>query len=283
MTKGWFITFEGGEGAGKTLQAKMIKDYLELKGFDVVLTREPGGTELAEKIRQILIGPDVKDMDGITEVFLYAAARREHFKDVIRPALEAGKIVISDRFFDTSIVYQGFVKKAMPWHEVLQINLKATNGAQPDLTLFFDIDPKVGLERIKQNSEREVNRFDKADMDFHYDAYYSYQALRLAFPARIKTVNADQTPGNVYFECLDIIEEKLGLKKKEELKLTTMYLNDKSSNVMAQPSHLIINPSGTEEPLLFLGNDGVIKWNGKVVTKDEELVSALRDLLTHTR
>lgn len=216
MTKGWFITLEGGEGVGKTTQAKMIKDYLEGKGFDVVLTREPGGVEIANEIRYILLNPDVEDMDGITEVFLYSAARREHFKEIIEPALEAGKIVLCDRFFDSSIVYQGIVKKAMPWPDILDINLKTTKGKSPDLTLYFDIDPEKALERIHKNDNREVNRFDKADLEFHQKVRCAYQTLADHFSHRIKTVNADQTPGKVYFECVEIIGEKLGLTKKVE-------------------------------------------------------------------
>lgn len=291
MTQGWFITYEGGEGAGKTVQTQMMKNYLEGKGFDVVLTREPGGTELAEKIRTVLIGPDVKDMDAITEVFLYAAARREHFKDIIEPALDAGKVVISDRFFDTSIVYQGMVKKGIDWRDILRINRNATKGKVPDLTIYLDIDPQIALERINQNKEREVNRFDKADLPFHYSVRSAYQKLLCEFPNRIKRVNADQTPGPVYMDCLEIVKDELGLNKKEpkwtNCELTNGWVHSNIGKLsvgknLFDYSSLVINPGGTEEPLLYLGRDGVIKWNGRVVTKDEELVAALRDLLTHT-
>lgn len=205
MTRGGFITFEGGEGAGKTVQIKKVKEYLESQGYDVIATREPGGVKVAEKIREVLIGPDVEDMDAITEVFLYAAARREHFKEVIQPAMDEGKIVLSDRFFDSSIVYQGLVKNAMKWTHILDINLKATEGKQPDLTIYFDIGPNKALSRIKINSDREVNRFDRASMDFHYQVRNSYRYLCECFPKRMKMINADNSIENVFNQCMNLI------------------------------------------------------------------------------
>lgn len=292
MTKGWFITFEGGEGAGKTAVSQLVKHYLEAQGFEVVLTREPGGVKVAEQIRNILIGPDVEDMDGITEVFLYAAARREHFKDVIQPALDEGKVVLSDRFFDTSLVYQGFVKQSMPWNQILDINLKATNGKQPDLTLYFDIDPKKALERIKENTYREVNRFDKAGIDFHYSVSGGYDDLCASFPDRIKRVNADQTPGQVCDDCLNIINEKLGLKKKvtpitvyESVKLDSFAIPN-GTFVAIDPrnfpsSFTFSGPNGKE--ILKLNGDGTAYWNGKQIEADKELVDAMREFLSKTR
>lgn len=204
-----FITFEGGEGSGKTLQIQKLKSHLESLGHEVIATREPGGLPIAEKIRQVLIGQDVDDMDGMTEVLLYAAARREHFIHVIKPALDAGKIVLSDRFYDSSVVYQGLVKWALSWKEIEAINLKVTGGLPPDITLYLDIEPEKALERIKQNSEREVNRFDKANLDFHHQVRYGYLAWQTCNQERIVRINADQTPEEVSQDCIALVTELL--------------------------------------------------------------------------
>lgn len=285
MTKGWFITFEGGEGAGKTFMLNKVKGYLETLGYDVVATREPGGTELAEKIRNLLIGPEVENMDAITEVLLYAAARREHFKDVIQPALNAKKIVLSDRFFDTSLVYQGLVKKGMRWDQILDINLKATNGKQPDLTIYFDIEPEKGLKRIKTNSQREVNRFDKADLEFHHAARHGYLALKACFPERIKMVDADQYPENVFDDVIEIIFNKLELPSIHTIKFN----RDKSTLAVAEsiitenaanhvPPNYIFQGVNQQETLKITA-DGEIYWKGRKIEADKELVDAFREFL----
>lgn len=192
---GYFITIEGGEGAGKTVQIKLLKEHLESLGNEVVSTREPGGVDLAEKIRYLLLNPDVTDMDGMTEILLYAAARREHFIKVIRPALKIGKIVICDRFFDSSFVYQGLVK-GFGLKNVFDVNMMAVDNTMPNLTILLDLDPSIGLERIHQN-DREQNRFDKASIDFHESVRSAYQHLAELFQERIVKVDASGTVDEV--------------------------------------------------------------------------------------
>lgn len=144
--KGLFITFEGPDGSGKTTQINMLKGYLENKGFEVVLTREPGGTELGEDIRRILLDLKHKDMDEKAEMLLYAAARAQHVSKLIKPALLQGKIVLCDRFVDSSYAYQG-VGRGLGIKLVEQVNEIALSGVYPDLTIFLNIEPKMGLAR----------------------------------------------------------------------------------------------------------------------------------------
>lgn len=221
MTKhnGYFITLEGGEGAGKTEQMHRLKTYIESLGYEVVATREPGGVEVAEKIRQILIGPDVKDMDPMTEVLLYAAARREHLTHVILPALQEGKVVISDRYFDSSIVYQGVVRE-VGWEKVYNINLEATDHTIPDTTFFFDVAPEVGLSRISSNDDREKNRFDKESLDFHQKVRVGYYSVGVTvFKERFIPINANKTIEQVFRDLSTVVEYRLHNWKENKKKL----------------------------------------------------------------
>ena len=167
-----FITFEGGEGTGKTTQINILKKYLEDQGLEVIITREPGGVISAENIRAVIFDNEI---DPITETMLYAAARREHYIKKIKPALDAGKIVICDRFIDSSIVYQGIVRGAGV-DLVENINKYAINNVEPDLTIFFDLDPETGLKRISLRNE-QMNRFDKESLDFHLKVRKGYNLL----------------------------------------------------------------------------------------------------------
>lgn len=207
---GLFLTLEGGEGSGKTTQIVHLKSYFESLGYEVVTTREPGGVPIAEKIRWILLNPEVTDMDAMTEVLLYCASRREHFIHVILPALTSGKVVISDRFFDSSIVYQGFVK-GFGWEKVYQMNLEAVQGTQPDLTFYLDIPPAVGMARIQSNVEREQNRFDRASLDFHHKIRKGYQFLAAYFPNRIVSINAEKHAEEVSKDLISILHQRLKL------------------------------------------------------------------------
>ena len=167
-----FITFEGGEGTGKTTQINILKKYLEDQGLEVIITREPGGVTSAENIRAVIFDNEI---DPITETMLYAAARREHYIKKIKPALEAGKIVICDRFIDSSIVYQGIVR-GVGVDLVENINKYAINNVEPDLTIFFDLDPEIGLKRVSLRNE-QMNRFDKESLDFHLKVRKGYKLL----------------------------------------------------------------------------------------------------------
>lgn len=205
---GYFITFEGGEGAGKTSILHSIADKLQQLGYDVVQTREPGGIDIAEKIRNIILNPLHTAMDGRTEALLYAAARRQHLVEKVFPALEQGKIVLCDRFIDSSLAYQGHAR-GLGMDEVFTINQFAIQNAMPNLTLFFDIEPRKGLERISLNKDRERNRLDLEEIEFHDKVYEAYQLLVKRFPERIQVINADQSMEKVEEDSLSLITQYL--------------------------------------------------------------------------
>lgn len=204
MGKGFFITFEGPEGAGKSTIIKRIEEDLIQDGFDVVLTREPGGIEIAEKIRSIILDKSHTMMDGRTEALLYAAARRQHLIEKVIPALKNGQIVLCDRFIDSSLAYQGFAR-GLGIDEVLSINKFAIDNNMPDLTLYLDVTPEVGLDRIKKSKDREVNRLDLEAIDFHHKVHEGYKQLLSRFPDRITTINAERSEGEVYDDVKAII------------------------------------------------------------------------------
>ncbi|MBB4826786.1 dTMP kinase [Sporosarcina luteola] len=189
LKKGVFITFEGPEGAGKTTVLEEVAKKLRLDGYDVLTTREPGGIRIAEKIRAIILDNTHQEMDGRTEALLYAAARRQHLVETIIPALTEEKVVLCDRFIDSSLAYQGYAR-GLGMKDVLSINRFAIGDTMPDLTIFFAISPEEGLERISQNGEREQNRLDQEDIQFHSLVYEGYQKLLQQYPDRFITVDA---------------------------------------------------------------------------------------------
>ena len=161
-----FITIEGPEGSGKTTAVDTAVKELEKMGYRIVRTREPGGTPIAEQIRNVILDKNNVAMDQRTEALLYAASRRQHLVEKVWPALKEGKIVICDRYLDSSLAYQGGAR-GLGVDNILQVNSFATEGTFPDLTLLFDIDPKIGLARISANADREVNRLDLEKLEFH--------------------------------------------------------------------------------------------------------------------
>ncbi|GKV57834.1 thymidylate kinase [Sporosarcina sp. NCCP-2222] len=189
LKKGVFITFEGPEGAGKTTVLEEVANKLRLDGHDVLTTREPGGIRIAEKIRAIILDNTHQEMDGRTEALLYAAARRQHLVEKIVPALTEGKVVLCDRFVDSSLAYQGYAR-GLGMDDVLSINRFAIGDTMPDLTIFFNISPEEGLERISRNDEREQNRLDQESIHFHTMVYEGYQRLLKQYPDRITTIDA---------------------------------------------------------------------------------------------
>lgn len=201
---GHFITIEGGEGSGKTSILAVIKDELVRLGYDVLATREPGGIDIAEQIRKVILHPDHTSIDAKTEALLYAAARRQHLVERVLPALERGKIVICDRFIDSSLAYQGYAR-GLGMDEVFAINQFAIDKCMPDLTLFLDITPEKGLQRIALNEDREKNRLDLESLAFHELVYKGYHILTKKFQNRIKVVNADQIMEKVKEEALNHI------------------------------------------------------------------------------
>lgn len=208
---GYFITFEGVEGAGKTSVLHAISDTLTNQGFEVITTREPGGIDIAEQIRNIILDRANTKMEERTEALLYAAARRQHLVEKVLPELKQGKMVLCDRFIDSSLAYQGHAR-GLGMEEVYQINQFAIQDVMPDLTLLFDIDPIKGLERIRANKDRERNRLDLEAAAFHEKVYEGYQLLYEKFPDRIQKIDADQPLANVQQRALDAI---LSYVKKE--------------------------------------------------------------------
>lgn len=188
MKKGYFITFEGGDGAGKSTQIKKLMEYLESKGFDVILTREPGGTDIGEKIRQIILDPENKEMDSVTEAMLYAASRAQHVSQVIKPSIEAGKIVICDRFIDSSIAYQGYGRNL--GDSVSIINSYAVGEYMPHKTFLLKLKPQAGSLRM---AGREKDRIELEAASFHQTVYDGYEALEKEYPDRIVGIDASGT------------------------------------------------------------------------------------------
>lgn len=202
-----FITFEGGEGSGKSSTLKKIIEEFERRNIPFILTREPGGTPIGEDIRSILLSSNNKNMDIRTEALLFAASRRQHLKEKIWPALENNIYVLCDRYLDSSLAYQGYAR-GLGIDEVLELNSFATESTMPDLTFFFDISPEGGLKRIATN-QREINRLDKETLDFHHKVYEGYCELYKRFPSRIKRIDASKELECVVNECLTILKERI--------------------------------------------------------------------------
>lgn len=203
-----FITFEGGEGSGKTTALKKINQMLLDRGYQTVLTREPGGTPISEQIREVILNKANTDMDSRTEALLYAASRRQHLVQKIWPALREGKIVLCDRFLDSSLAYQG-VARGLGIDEVLHVNEYATEGQYPDLTFFFDLDPEEGLKRIAANSGREVNRLDLEKLSFHEKVRSAFLDLSQKFKDRYVVIDASKSPEEVADAVFAAIQKKL--------------------------------------------------------------------------
>jgi dTMP kinase len=199
-----FITFEGGEGAGKTSVISELAKSLEFAGFNLITTREPGGIKISENIRQIILDTNNTAMDGRTEALLYAAARRQHLVEKVIPELKLGKIVLCDRFLDSSLVYQGIARK-IGLDEIFLINNFAIENCMPKLTFYFDIDPKIGLARISKNRDREINRLDMENLDFHYSVREGYLKLLTMFPERMVCIDANRPLEEVITETKEKI------------------------------------------------------------------------------
>lgn len=201
--KGFFITFEGTEGSGKTTVIEKVEQYYLEKGYKVIRTREPGGSKIAEDIRNVILDVNNTAMDSITEAMLYAASRRQHLVEKVTPYLEKGYIVLCDRFIDSSLAYQGYAR-GLGIDKVYQLNLIATNGILPDVTIYIDVKPEVGLSRIKSNN-REENRLDKESIKFHENVYEGYRQVSLMFKERFKVINGEQERETVYNDTINVL------------------------------------------------------------------------------
>ena len=187
MKKGIFITMEGPDGAGKTTQIELLRDWLEEQDYEVVLTREPGGTRISEDVRRIILNPDYKEMNAMTELLLYTAARAQLVAEVIGPAIESGKAVISDRFIDSTVVYQG-IARGLGIERVYEINAHAIGPYMPDVTFLLDLSAEEGLRRKK--AQAELDRMEAEGLEFHRLVAEGYRSLADRNPKRIKKVDA---------------------------------------------------------------------------------------------
>ena len=193
QVQGKFISFEGPDGAGKTSVLRAIQRQLvdQLGADRVMYTREPGGNHISEQIRQVLFSPENTDMDGRTEALLFAAARRQHIVSEIVPGLRAGKVILCDRYVDSSIAYQG-AGRHLGEQAIWQMNQFAIDGLLPDLTIYLDVESEVGLRRIAEHRADQVNRLDEEKLAFHQTVRAAYLRLHQAHPDRIKLIDAGQ-------------------------------------------------------------------------------------------
>lgn len=203
--KNKFISFEGGEGSGKTTIINKLKVDLENLGLEVIQTREPGGSEISESIRQIILNVDNVLMEPRTEALLYAASRRQHLHEIIIPALKADKVVLCDRFIDSSLAYQGYAR-GLGIDKIYELNRFAIEDILPGLTIYLDLDPKQGLQRIKENN-RSCNRLDLETLDFHKRVREGYIIIANKYPERIKIVDGSLSKEELYQTVKQIVLE----------------------------------------------------------------------------
>ncbi|WP_040209921.1 dTMP kinase [Clostridium polynesiense] len=206
--KGIFITIEGPDGAGKTSIIEDLKNYMMRSQRSYLFTREPGGITISESIRDIILNTKNISMDPRTEALLYAASRRQHLVEKVIPALNNGRIVICDRFIDSSLAYQGYAR-GLGVDEVMSINKFAIEDNMPDLTIYLDVEPEVGLARIAKNKNREINRLDLEKLEFHKKVRAGYKTLLTRYGDRIREVDASKDREEVFNEVLQILKEFL--------------------------------------------------------------------------
>ena len=194
IKKGIFITIEGGEGTGKTTQTKFLIKYLVSRGYEVVLSQEPGATRVGRVIRRVLLDPKHTEIDKFCELFLYMADRAQHVKEVIIPAIKEGKVVISDRFMDATVAYQGF-GRGISRDLITALNQIATRGTKPDLTICIDLGARKGLKRAGVRSS--YDRVESEGIDFHSKVRRGYLSLAKKEPRRIKLINGTGSPHKI--------------------------------------------------------------------------------------
>ncbi|MDQ4145383.1 MAG: dTMP kinase [Actinomycetota bacterium] len=200
---GLFVVFEGGEGAGKTTQIEALTKWLEARGEEVVVTREPGGTAIGDRVRKLLLDPEIETMDPRAEALLYAADRAQHVSELIAPALRDGKIVVSDRFLDSSLAYQGLAR-GLGLDEIYDISQWATGGLVPDVVFCLRIDPKTGFDRL----DRETDRLENEGITFHERVSIAYRKLAKQFPDRFVVLDGSRSPAEIHDEVVKVLEER---------------------------------------------------------------------------
>lgn len=213
MNKGCFITFEGGEGAGKSTLIDKISEYFQSKGYSILKTREPGGTILGEKIRDLLLDKSENKMSPYSELCLFLASRAQHIKEVILPALNSNKIVLCDRFNDSSVVYQGYAR-GLGMDSVESFCKFISEGLKPDITLYLDVDPSLGLKRVQKepirNSGKGLDRIEAEHLSFHKKIREGFHLLLKKEPDRFFMIDASLPKEQVLESSLEIIQQKIG-------------------------------------------------------------------------
>ncbi len=211
-TRGFFVSIEGADGAGKTTQAYMLKERLESERYKVFLTREPGGTPIGEEIRNILLNPHFKEMSVPTEILLYSAARAQLVTELIRPYLEKGYVVITDRYLDSSIVYQGLAG-GEKLEMIRDTNIWATGGVLPDMTFLLDIDAEHGLQRLERKGEGLIpfhkDRMEQKELEFHRKVQEGFLLLASQERKRFVILNAEKEPQKVHEQLWDRLQSLL--------------------------------------------------------------------------
>lgn len=200
-----FITFEGVEKCGKGTQVRLLYDYLERQGRDVLQTQEPGGTDVGQAIRDILLDPTFKEMDARTETLLFSASRAEHVERVLKPALAEGRIVLCDRFADSSLAYQSF-GRGLPFDEVKRLNDWTTGGLEPDLTVLLRLPVEVAMQRLRQAAQ---DRIERADEEFHRRVAKGFDELSRMHPDRWRVVDGTKEKETIHREIVQLVEEIL--------------------------------------------------------------------------
>lgn len=203
--RGKFVTFEGCDGCGKSTQLRMLSEYLAKENIAHVFTREPGGSNIAEAIREILLNGKNAEMTDECEALLYAAARTQHLHDRVEPALAQGMLVICDRYVDSSLAYQAYAR-GLGTEFVEKINAFALENYSPDVTIFIDLTPEAAFQR--KHGADENDRLEQAGMAFHQRVYAGYKALAQAYPTRIACVDGTQSPEGVFADVLRILKER---------------------------------------------------------------------------
>jgi len=199
---------EGPDGSGKTTQIDLLKKYLEKKGYDIVIAREPGGTVIGEAIRKIILNPEYEEMGHMTELLLYASARAQLVNQVIKPALTEGKAVICDRFVESSAVYQG-IGRGLGVDTVYEVNNYALGDVQPKLTIFMDLDAEEGIKRKKEQAE--LDRMEKEDLSFHKRVVDGYRQLARLYPERIVPIDATLPIDTIHSMIVEEVEHRFFL------------------------------------------------------------------------
>jgi dTMP kinase len=203
--RGYFVVFEGGEGAGKTTQIEAFVKWLEAQGRGVVATREPGGTEIGTRIRKLLLDPENRAMDERAEALLYAADRAQHVSEVIKPSLDEGKIVVSDRFIDSSLAYQGLAR-GLGLEEIYRLSEFATCGLLPDIVFYMRVDPEEGMRRV--GASRDPDRIEQEGDGFHERVGAAYLEIAERYPRRFIVLDASRAQSEVHADVIKAFEER---------------------------------------------------------------------------